>query len=218
MSRSARLSSLFPKNRRLVAIAIGALLVTAPLTGCTHPLGSPGADAISATATATAVAAATATGTGTAAIDTAQFATNLAAAVAVQNTTAFHTTASVVPAAGGTSWLTPSEIDRASGDFLASLTPSASVSFTAHGVALSARSVPLTSGTLVVTDVAVSVDEMTLSATTISVQLHVSRTLSSGVVWEESVPYVCSIDASGATTAVVVQDDVWQQTVAANNG
>jgi hypothetical protein len=216
MSGSARLSSLFPKNRRLVAIAIGALLVTAPLAGCTHPLGTPGADAISATAAAAATD--TGTGTGTAAIDTAQFATNLAAAVAVQNTTAFHTTASVVPAAGGTSWLTPSEIDRATGDFLASLTPSASVSFTAHGAALSARSVPLTSGTLVVTDVAVSVDEMTLSATTFSVQLHVSRTLSSGVVWEESVPYVCSIDASGAVTAAVVQDDLWQQTVAANKG
>lgn len=206
------MSSSFPKNQRLVAIAIGALLATAPLAGCTHPLRTPKADAISATA------AATDTGTGTGTFDTAQFATNLAAAVASQNAIAFHTTASVLPAAGEASKLTPSEIHSATGQFLSSLTSSANVSFTAHGAALSAQSGPLTTGTLVVTATSVSVAGVTTSATTISVQLHVSRTLSSGVVWEESVPYVCSIDSSGVVTSVVVQDDVWQRTVAANKG
>ena len=151
----------------------------------------------------------------------------LVAAVSQQNAVAFEAPASVVD--GGVSQSSDSDglvISLASankpvkGDsFAKRLKKKAKSAYDAQDAYLGDLQEALAGDDLQVESVSVAVDSYAIDKKSgaLTTKLHISRDLSSGVTWEEVIPYVTTIDSStGEVSSLVVQDDSWRN--AASSG
>jgi hypothetical protein len=131
------------------------------------------------------------------ALDKTAFSSTLANAIAAQNAAAF----------GG-----QTEDQRRSEEaFTAKLSASAADSYAEQSASLADLA---DSGTSVISTT-VSVEQVSTAPgtnghTEVTANLHVSRALRDGAIWEEVIPYVSSIDnATGVVDSLVIEDDAW---------
>ena len=217
-------------TRSTLAISgISALLLTAALGGCagtefSSTLPGFGAPETRATDSAAAEASAhylTIADTG---IDVGVFGENLAAAVAEQNTDAYGVESRVIdtPAGDETAdlsstapdYLAAEEAADAADGFDEVLDSGAASDFTEQEQNLDLTEAAIAADDIEVDRVVVAVDDISsegVSATEVevSVDLYVARELNTGVVWEEVIAHVATVDASGEIVAYEVQDDFW---------
>lgn len=193
------------------AALVGALALVAIATACTSaPLADRASNQVQRSSSAPS-------------IDLAEFASNLSASVAGQNVSGYGAAAYTRGVSAGGTSSTPADppsdateepsTARATA-FAAALTAEAARAYSAQVDLFADSKKSLASGDAVTrVDVSVeSVSAATLSSqpgeTVVTSNLYIARTLESGIVWEEVVPYVSTVDdATGAVTRIDVQDD-----------
>ena len=163
-------------------------------------------------------------------LDADDYARSLAAAVAVQNGESFDSEVEVVehvPSAPteGVATATLAAYVRLKDDdadipgdaeaFADSLEPVAEETYDEQSESLEAANTALDDANLSVSLTRVAVDDVTVSpagvgTSEVVVDLYIARELSSGVLWEEVVPYVSTIEQStGDVISFEVHDDAW---------
>lgn len=157
------------------------------------------------------------------AIDLATYATRLSAAVASQNQVAFGIPSYSTGVAAGNTASTISDTSLSAASvvavahtevFTSSLQGEAVTVYSGQRESLADTREALVGTEDTVSRITVSVDAVTSTVdsgvTTITTDLHIVRTLTNGISWEEVVPYLSTVDSSTlAVTSLIVQDDDW---------
>jgi len=146
-----------------------------------------------------------------------QFALDLAAAVAKDNSIAYDAPSKVIDSSAevpivGIASVTSYSVGDAD-DFEKLLSSNAASTMDSRAdlneeISLSTANSDLSVEEIVVTVQSIHSEQVGANSL-VTVDLYVGRNLNSGVLWEEVVPYVSTVDESGRIVDLVVQDDSW---------